>query len=142
TMKNLLENIPLHDISAAEVRSFRQQMNETATKNEQIVWQRQLVFRHLAQLLGIVPNEVTTTLILQHCTPEAAAILDPARVRLQRLVRHTQILSQTVTWILNESRDINQLVLEYVTGMVSSDRYDARGQRATESASVHLGVRS
>ncbi|MCA9066043.1 MAG: hypothetical protein KDA96_23405, partial [Planctomycetaceae bacterium] len=34
TMKNLLENIPLHDISAAEVRSFRQQMNETATKNE------------------------------------------------------------------------------------------------------------
>ncbi|MCA9061448.1 MAG: hypothetical protein KDA96_00235 [Planctomycetaceae bacterium] len=140
-MRTLLEEVPLHGVSATQVREFRLQADEMARKNEQILWQRQLVFRHLAQLLNITPAEITLSLVLSRCSPDAAPIVTAARARLLRLVRQTQVLSRTMTWILNESRDINQLILEYATGTISSERYDSRGQRSGESTSVQLGMR-
>jgi hypothetical protein len=79
---------------------------------------------------------------LPYATPAAAALLIPARQRLQRILVQIKTLANTAAWIVNESRRIQLTIMDSLPGSLSSDRYDASGQRNLNPAAFRFETRS
>lgn len=142
SLSRLLKDVPLTLVEDDALRTRRVAMNELLKQAEQLEERRRRVLIHTGRLIGIEPDRVTFSRLIRQSEASAAAVLVPAQHRLQRVVRELQMLSASVGWIIAETRSINSTVLFEVMGEVTSDRYNASGQRSLDPSGVRFETRS
>jgi hypothetical protein len=138
----LLEDVPVDSLDETKQREVRVRIDQSLQHAALLTQNRIQVTSALGQFLGMPPGEVTFTALLRNATPAAAALLIPARQRLQRLVRQVQAAASSAAWIIGESRRIHVSLFDALPGTTSSDRYDAAGQRHLDPASLRFEARS
>ena len=138
----LLKDLPVSSVDETEQRELRLRIDQALNHAEFLLQNRLKVIGQLSHYLGIAPENVSFSALLPYAVPAAVALLIPARQRLQRLVHQVRILANSAAWIVNESRRIQLTILESLPGTVSSNRYDASGQRSLNPASLRFETRS
>ena len=138
----LLQELPLRSIDEIQQRDLRVRIEQSLQHAALLFQNRVKVISSLGRLLGLPPDQICFSGLLPYATPAAAALLIPARQRLQRLVHQVRVLSSSAAWILSESRRIQMTIFESLPGVMSSDRYDSSGQRHLDPASFRFEARS
>ena len=139
---HLLRDIPVFSADEQQRRELRVRIEQSLQHAALLLQNRMNVISELSRFLGLTPENVTFSALLPFATPEAAALLIPARQRLQRLVYQVRILLNSTVWIVNESRRIHLMIFESLPGTTSSDPYDSSGQRNLNPASFRFETRS
>jgi hypothetical protein len=138
----LLQDLPLRSADELQQRDLKLRIEQSLQHAALLLQNRVKVMTGLGRMLGIPPEHICFSSLLPYATPAAAALLIPARQRLQRLVHQVRVLSNSAAWILNESRRIQMTVFESLPGAISSSRYDSSGQRHLDPASFRFEARS
>jgi hypothetical protein len=141
TMK-LLRDLPFHSTDDSMQRELRVRIEQSLQHAAFLLENRRKVLGNLSQYLGIPPEQVCFSALLPYATPAAAALLIPARLRLQKILVQIRTLASTAAWIVNESRRIQLTFLDSLPGSMTSDRYDASGQRNLNPAAFRFETRS
>ncbi len=138
----LLEDMPIQSASSDQYRDLKTRIDQSLNHIALLTQNRQKVLRALAQKTGISADVISFSALIEVASPAAAALLVPARQRLQKLVRQLQVLTHSAMWIIGESQRVQFSVLESLTGQVSSDRYDATGRRQLNPGAYRIETRS
>ena len=138
----LLKDLPFHSTDDSKQRELRVRIDQSLQHATFLLENRSKVISNLSQYLGIPPEQVCFSSLLPYATPAAAALLIPARQRLQRILVQIKTIASTAAWIVNESRRIQLTIMDSLPGSLSSDRYDASGQRNLNPAAYRFETRS
>lgn len=138
----LLENLPTQTADSSQHRELKTRIEQSLNHIALLTQNRHKVIRTLAQRTGLPAENVCFSALLPFASPAAAALIIPARQRLQRLVRQLQVLTSSAMWVIGESRRIQFTILDSLSGQVSSDRYDASGHRQINSGAFRFETRS
>ena len=138
----LLKDLPFHSTDDSKQRELRVRIEQSLQHAAFLLENRSKVISNLSRYLGIPPEQVCFSALLPYATPAAVALLIPARQRLQRILVQIKTLASTAAWIVNESRRIQLTIMDSLPGSLSSDRYDASGQRNLNPAAFRFETRS
>jgi len=138
----LLKDIPICSPDESMQRELRTRIDQSMQHAAFLLQNRLKVIGQLAGFLGLPPENISFSALLPYATPAAAALLIPARLRLQKIVLQVRVLVSSTAWIVGESRRIQLTILDSLPGTVSSDRYDSSGQRNLNPASFRFETRS
>jgi len=138
----LLKEIPICPPEESQQRDLRTRIDQSLQHAAFLLQNRTTVISQLARFLDLPSETISFSTLLPYATPDAAALLIPARLRLQKIVLQVRVLASCTAWIIGESRRIQLTILDSLPGTVSSDRYDASGQRHLNPASFRFETRS
>ncbi|MFN9721177.1 MAG: hypothetical protein ACK58L_20965 [Planctomycetota bacterium] len=138
----LLEDLPIHAATSSQYRELRTRIDQSLNHIALLAQNRQKVLRALAQRTGISAEDISFSMLIARASPAAATLLVPARQRLQKLVCQLRVLTNSAMWIIGESQRVQFTILESLTGQVSSDRYDASGNRQLNADAFRFESRS
>jgi hypothetical protein len=138
----LLKDLPFHSTDDSKQRELRVRIDQSLQHAAFLLENRSKVINNLSQYLNLPPEQVCFSALLPYATPAAAALLIPARQRLQKILVQIKTLASTAAWIVNESRRIQLTIMDSLPGSLSSDRYDASGQRNLNPAAFRFETRS
>lgn len=138
----LLEDIPIQAPSTSQYRELKTRIDQSLNHIALLAQNRHKVLRALAQKTGVSSEEISFSALIARASPAAAILLVPARQRLQKLVRQLRVLTNSAMWIIGESQRVQFTILESLTGQVSSDRYDASGNRQLNPDAFRFESRS
>ncbi|MBL8816292.1 MAG: hypothetical protein JNL58_09695 [Planctomyces sp.] len=140
--RRVLEDLPAqcHDAQQRSILKARVEMGLEVA--EKLSAQRIQILTALGRRVGIPADQVTITRLISLATPEAVTSLVAARVRLVRLINQVQAMRELTGWIIKETISINAVLVGEWMGQVTSDRYNANGRRAVETALIQFHSRS
>ncbi len=138
----VINDMPSQMVNRKEERLFRQRLEQSMAVSEQMSERRGSILLLMGRICGLQPHEVSISELIARSEPSVKEILIACQRRLQRVIAQLQHLSSVVSWIMNESRLINSILLQEVVGDKSSDRYTSSGMRSIAPESVHFQTRS
>ena len=138
----LLENLPAQTMDSNQYRDMKVRIEQSLEHIALLTQNRQKVIRALSQRTGLSVENICFSALIPFSSPTAAALLVTARQRLQKLVQQLRVLTNSALWIIGESRRIQFTIMDSVSGQVSSDRYDANGNRQMHAGAFRYETRS
>lgn len=140
--RRVLEDLPSQCYDAQQQKILKARVEMGMEVAEKLALHRMAILVSLGKRLGIPAEQVTMTRLISFATPEAVTTLVAARTRLMRLVNQIQAMRQLTEWIISETMNVNAMLVEEWMGQTTSDRYNASGRRAIETALIRFQSRS
>lgn len=141
-MVRVLEEVPIQFLNSEQHRTLKARVEAGVLAAETLAVRRHEILQALGTRLGLSPDEMTFTRIIASASPDAVPLLVQARARLKRVLIQILGLRQVVACVIHESNDMNSLLIQELMGQTTSDRYNASGRRAIETALIQFQSRS